>query len=896
MMAKNIYLPGIELVKDSDHKKVGIKKPTWMPTGQWRELLALHDGIPQCAYTKKTAHEVKLVVDHIVPRSKDGPNEVSNYQFLCEEENLKKWAKPDKYWAQNFYYDRHHDPNKFRYAQDSLAYRQILAYAQHFQRPWSQINRIVHLLAWITGAGKTMAIHAICFALNQILRKDKGLAYPRVDRILVLVKEQSLRDQLQKELAEDVVNYQICSIAPRVAVVEKSSQLENDYWLEQHDIVVSCLQQVWEREKGIPRDKIEPILGKFAVIFLDEPHFAVEQVAELAELATRSLCFGLTSTPINAKGKILESYVLFSLLGYLDASREQKNLKYLSSSEGAIEQSKLIETVDRVEAREFFGGKRTEIEGSPDTEGYNIQLEPAKTVAEKVVSYVVESDRFCKQVFLGEITPQPAPHRNENEVMADLIYPMHAMISVKTKLDAEVLTEHLNNLFRSDPQEYPQHQGFGAEFVYSGGEDEHGKTVKGYKLHTKHPWLKCWRSKNFQMSKSGWKLPDKCARFLIVVDMAREGINNPFCGVVGLGRRNQSIIEVIQRLIGRQIRSYIEQFFDKLRVPPAQLDTIKIWTHDAWNFPQAGNDRDYATKNRILDGLNFCEYMDEWLADLTTLEDLIEEKGKELDGLAETTDRTPLKSQEKLGIAFDIGTYQLKDEAIDEDNIMNRWCGDMAEKRKLGKQWLDLVKNEPKTARTELGLNMGKLHKRHIIEHERPQSNPSVEDLRWYYQIHNPKSLAALDMLDDPALDSIIKESLRSTFEDNYNLYMKGLHRLSDLPKVTDFKKIRNKLVNKLYSQVGYNPYSNEMGLLQADKKEIKKMAYSQIGFAVKTVLGLEKAEKGSEHDTPQYHAVLLDRSVVRDILGYARKKLLQKFSQPIVRSLQIVDLEKDGE
>lgn len=254
-----------------------------MSIKQWRELLALQDGIPQCAYTKKTAHEAKLVVDHIVPLAKGGKNEVSNYQFLCEEENLKKWAKPDKYWSQDFYYDRHHYPEKFRYAQDSLAYRQILAYAAHFQRPWSRINRIVHLLAWITGAGKTMAIHAICFALNQILRRDKGVAYPRVDRILVLVKEQALRDQLQKELAEDVKEYGICATSPRVGVVENSGDLENNYWLEQRDIVVSCLQQVWEREKGIPRYKMEPILGKEAVIFFDEPHFAVEQVAQLAE-------------------------------------------------------------------------------------------------------------------------------------------------------------------------------------------------------------------------------------------------------------------------------------------------------------------------------------------------------------------------------------------------------------------------------------------------------------------------------------------------------------------------------------------------------------------------------------------------------------------------------------
>jgi 5-methylcytosine-specific restriction endonuclease McrA len=66
-------------VKDPDKKKVGVNKPTWMSTQQWHELIALHHGIPKCAYTGKTAHEAKLVVDHVVPRSKGGLNEVSNY-------------------------------------------------------------------------------------------------------------------------------------------------------------------------------------------------------------------------------------------------------------------------------------------------------------------------------------------------------------------------------------------------------------------------------------------------------------------------------------------------------------------------------------------------------------------------------------------------------------------------------------------------------------------------------------------------------------------------------------------------------------------------------------------------------------------------------------------------
>lgn len=870
-------------------KKVGVSKPSWMSQQQWRELLARYENVPRCEYTKKTASEAKLVVDHIVPRSKGGKNEASNYQFLSEEENLRKWANEDKYWKQDFYYDKSHDTYGFRYAQYQLAYRKILDYAEHFQQPWSQINRLIYLLAWITGAGKTISIHAICFALNQVLKREKGIAYPRVDRILVLVKEQALRDQLAKELSEDVVKYGICKISPSVGVVKSSDRLVNDYWLEKYDIVVCCVQQIWKRETGIPRENIARISKKFPVIFFDEPHFAVSQFASLAELATSSLCFGLTSTPINAKGHVLESFILFSLCGLEEVWEEQKNLKYLSSSPEAIEKLKIIDYASVDSARVYHEGNRNEIKDKPDSPDYNKQIEAAKNVAEKVVSHVIDADRFCEQVYLQQIIPEAAPHREPNEVIPNLIYPMHAMISVKTKHDAEVLEQHLNRTFKSAPHQYPIEQGFKAEVVFSSSEDEDGKAIKGKKLETNHPWLKCWRSQKFKMTQEGWELPKDSARFLIAIDMGREGINNPFCGVIGLGRRTQSIIEVIQRLIGRQIRSYTEKFLSKIKVPPARLDTIKIWTHEAWDYPSQGGDPDYATTQRILDGLNFCEYMDEWLAGLTTLEDLIT-TGKELNPEAEITDLGSLTTEEKLGIGYSLGIYQLKNEQIDDEKIINRWCERNSRKRELGQQWLNLLKNDPQKANIELNQGVSLPNSLHIVERERPKNDPTFQDLRWFYEVHNPASLPLIAMLENPSIDDTTRNSMYETCKFTYQMYMKQFHAFTDLPKVTDFDTIRKILVSKLYHQLRYN--SSQESFIQGDKKEIQKMANIRIAYAVKTVLGLNKAKKDSEHDIAQYHAVLYDPSIVRMILGYARYKLLQQFSVPLTKSLNIVEVE----
>ncbi len=154
-------------------------------------------------------------------------------------------------------------------------------------------------------------------------------------------------------------------------------------------------------------------------------------------------------------------------------------------------------------------------------------------------------------------------------------------------------------------------------------------------------------------------------------------------------------------------------------------------------------------------------------------------------------------------------------------------------------------------------------------------------------------------MLEKPDIDDTTKAALRSNMEFTYAQYMAKFHSFAGLPKVTDFERIRKQLVNQLYSQLRYSPYStsNEGSFIEGDSTKIQRAAYQSIGYAVKTVLGLEKAEKGSEHDVPQYHAALSDPSVVRNILGYARQKVLEKFARPpLAKSLQISEVDPKPE
>ena len=76
----------------------------------WNKIRALHDN--RCAHCGQQEPSVKLSPDHKIPRSRNGNNDLENWQPLCEQCNIQKgsscqncqfncwtcpWAFPDKY-------------------------------------------------------------------------------------------------------------------------------------------------------------------------------------------------------------------------------------------------------------------------------------------------------------------------------------------------------------------------------------------------------------------------------------------------------------------------------------------------------------------------------------------------------------------------------------------------------------------------------------------------------------------------------------------------------------------------------------------------------------------------------------------------------------------------------
>jgi hypothetical protein len=821
-----------------------LRKPWWLPLADWAKLLEMHNGAPRCRVCQSADN---LSVDHIHARRYNGTDDLGNLQFLCVSHNSRKGPRPDEYWSRRFFWDQTPNLANMRTAQrlafDTLVSEPVTS--EFFSRGMQEIAGRIYLLAWVVGAGKTLGIPSVAFAFNHLVRRETGAAR-RADRILVLAKEQAIRDQLAADLKSDLVRYGITNEAPRVGVVVRGDQLSQDEWLDRHDIIVACAHQLWDRG-GQQRFNLAERLDNFPLIFIDEPHWAADQVRGIVDAAYRSVVFGLTGSPVEQKGKLLNDFVLLSAFTYQDARDNDQSLKYISD-EPAIRDLFLHEVKVR-SAEVLVSGHGRHLDSTADPDYDVNQLEPATNVVKEVLRHLIACDA---ETTFG----QPADHRL-GDVVPDLLFKAHALIACNDVGLARRLCDATNKLLAANPKQYPRAAGWSAEVVHSEVEVDDNR-VSGRRLTPDHPWLK---SKTmFDEALMSYGIDASCARILFVVGMGREGVNNPLCSVVGATYAAETIPGVVQRHIGRQLRAPGFLADGVLHVPPARLDTIRVITHQA-------ND----ATGTIIKAMEFVCRMDDHLKDLPTVAQLAEGEGTS--AAARMGDESRLLLKDRLAVADFVAELAGEsdwraDPALAQkimDDAAAQFSTDDPKRAERVAEWVAELRNDPDTARGRCQLNdrMSDIRVTPTVVREDERHEPTRQELAHFIRRHHP-DLAEYAGDDHPAL-------LKS-FQEHYRTWAESIalpHVASDL----SIEDIRRSIARSVLADL--SAYIAPESL-----KDARTMAHRLVGAGVRKLLDVprgEEAANNSKYDTPQCHVVVQRHDNRRAIAGYARSELIRR-------------------
>jgi Type III restriction enzyme, res subunit/HNH endonuclease len=798
-----------------------LRKPHWLKAADWTALLERYDGVPRCEITGETDD---LTVDHRVPRYDGGDDDIGNLQFLTRSQNSRKGIRPDKYWSQSFYFDAVPMLANCRAAQRGL-YNEIMSYADWFSMSTTEISRLLYTFAMVVGSGKTLSVLMASCAYNAIIRARWGAAR-RADRILVLCKERAIRDQFAVDIRDDVLRYGILPTKPRnPGVVVRGDQFDDASWLMSHDIIVSCIQQLWDRSGTLAK-----LLHQFPVIFIDEPHYAFNQVSTIVEQATTSICFGGTGSPIDGMGKLLDRMIRIFCFSYQDANEQDRSVKHLDG----VDWFRQHVDVAKLSQAELLDAGQIRSRTDTGAPGYEKNFEPAKSVVWETILRMERCDK------LDPLFATKAVHRQGYDCDVANFYPAHALICCDSVRFADHLARVTNDFFIKNRRRFPLEQGWQAEVVHCEDEEPDGRKRPDKPLLQSHPWLRAMKI---------GRADAHCARVLFVVGMGREGVNNPYCSIVGLTSEHASQVEVVQRIIGRQIRSVTMQSNGRLAVPPAELDTVTIVTHEVFSPVMLA----------VEDGIDFVFRMEAKLQGLHTIDDL--EAGFVLDERKAPAPDASISFKDKLSIVGMIGSNP----PVDTDLIIATLSrGNPGMERQLA-DFIERVRTNPADVGKAMRVNRGSaLRTVSTVLWEAIAQNPTDVQLKVFIRNKHP------ELIDVPITDET-------------RLVMKVLFKKDASEVATATPPLINpdgtvRTIDQVRKNIAGAVLRN-LGGHYLKSREADDALHGFVGSAVKTVLGVpagESARNGSQWDIPNCKIMIERAEIHRDIQCHVISRLIE--------------------
>ena len=613
-----------------------IRKPSWLPMKTFVEFQKKYqnsDGTYCCS--ERGCTRSADTIDHIRPRTApeftepqefveesgrtrkrldpNAAHKLENLQPMCRCHNSSKGTNDDNYWDRTLYFDNHLNTSKLRASQHDYIYMPLVDAAPHVLNRVTDVNGKLLIFSQCTGAGKTLGKYVIPFGINHgFLKHSPAYKPPRVDKVLLCVKDQTLRTQLAKELRTEPVELGIVNKSPNVFEAASSDELETYSRRDNVQFVVICAQLLWDRMNSVIAANRVQLLSRFPVVIFDEMHYATEKIRQIVHQATNSLVFGLTATPIQGNGNLIEDSIGISTYGYLQACRNDNSMKSLGKAVDSSRASIYPNFEDIIE--EVSPEEVTDINGEilqPDDLGYS--LPAALNVANKTAEKIWFLDKHSNERIpsghrrLTKLKSEDYPNSKLDNVVPDISYWSHAIIRCKDISTAEHICQHLNEKFDLNRDRYPLEKGWRAEVAHSGNKDHKSITLD----EKKHPWF--WSKNNHG------EISAKSARFLVVSTMATEGVNNRYCNVVGWAKPPQTMRNIVQAN-GRAFRSVVEIRGSEIHVPYSHLDRGHIITHYCWGEGETFEDR----QDKLIQSLRFFLNPDQ-LTGMTTFNTWLEE-------------------------------------------------------------------------------------------------------------------------------------------------------------------------------------------------------------------------------------------------------------------------------